>query len=538
MAQKYSRRKFIGTSTKGILGLAAASSFLTLQSSCKEKRNKNFSKAIIIGTGFGGAVAALRLGQAGIDTIVLEKGLSWESSNGEKPFTKQFPPDKRSTWLRDETVLPLPPHSAISQYTGVLEMTEFGNMNVYTGAGVGGGSLVYGGMTVKPTQNHFEQVFPSEIDFTQMDAMYYPRVKAMLDAQTIPLDLEETEYFEYSRVFKELADAVNLNTRKIDIAYNWDIIRQERDGIIEKSALAGDLIYGNNSGAKNSLDKNYLREAQNTGFIEIRTLHKVVSIIRNEQNKQYEVDIDIIDTKGATVEKKKLYCEYLFMGAGSLGTTHLLSKAKAEGTLSQLNSFLGKNWGTNGNTMFMRENLGLFNNTGTIQANPPIRALEHFDNPITPILIENAPYPIGAVVPIDCFCHLHLALGLEDTRGEFTYNNETGQLQLDWPNSGNDLIIQAAQHTVSILDQADPIQETLSTVLSPTGFTKNFTYHPLGGACINQVTDQYGRVENYDNLYVIDSALMPGSSAVANPSWTIAALAERCMEHILLNDFR
>ncbi len=538
MSKKYSRRKFINTSSKGFLGLAAASSLITLNSGCKEDPNeKNFSKAIIIGTGFGGAVAALRLGVAGVNTVVLEKGMHWASSNGEKPFSKQFPADERSTWLRDDTVLPLPPHTAIDRYTGVLEMQEFGNMNVYTGAGVGGGSLVYGGMTVKPTKTHFEQVFPSDIDYDELDAMYYPRVKSMLNAQTIPLDLEETEYFDYSRVFKNLADTVGLTTRKIDIAYDWDIIRQERDGLIEKSALEGELIYGNNSGCKNSLDKNYLKQAQDTGFVRIEAQHKVTSILKNESTGRYEIDVDVINTRGETVESKKLFCEYLFMGAGSLGTTHLLMKAKAEGTLPMLNSFLGKNWGTNGNTMFMRENLGLFNGTGTIQANPPIRALEHFDNPITPILIENAPYPIGSIVPVDCFCHLHLALGLESTRGEFSFDTSTGQLRLDWPDSGNELIIQAARETVTKLDEADIIQESISNTLSPTGFTKNFTYHPLGGATLGQVTDMFGRVENYDGLYIVDSSLMPGTSAVANPSWTIAALAERCMDHIILNDF-
>jgi cholesterol oxidase len=51
------------------------------------------------------------------------------------------------------------------------------------------------------------------------------------------------------------------------------------------------------------------------------------------------------------------------------------------------------------------------------------------------------------------------------------------------------------------------------------------TAHPLGGVC-----DKYGRVEGYRNLYVVDGSLIPGSSGCTNPSFTIAALAERCMK--------
>ena len=46
----------------------------------------------------------------------------------------------------------------------------------------------------------------------------------------------------------------------------------------------------------------------------------------------------------------------------------------------------------------------------------------------------------------------------------------------------------------------------------------------------------YGRVEGYQGLYVVDGALIPGSAACCNPSFTIAAFAERCMDNIVAND--
>jgi cholesterol oxidase len=57
--------------------------------------------------------------------------------------------------------------------------------------------------------------------------------------------------------------------------------------------------------------------------------------------------------------------------------------------------------------------------------------------------------------------------------------------------------------------------------------------HPLGGATIGAVCSPYGRVRGYPNLFVVDGAFIPGSTACTNPSLTIAALAERNMDRFL-----
>jgi cholesterol oxidase len=59
------------------------------------------------------------------------------------------------------------------------------------------------------------------------------------------------------------------------------------------------------------------------------------------------------------------------------------------------------------------------------------------------------------------------------------------------------------------------------------------TAHPLGGATIGAVCNPYGQVHGYRNLFVVDGAFIPGSTACTNPSLTIAALAERSMDRFL-----
>lgn len=64
------------------------------------------------------------------------------------------------------------------------------------------------------------------------------------------------------------------------------------------------------------------------------------------------------------------------------------------------------------------------------------------------------------------------------------------------------------------------------------------TGHQLGGACMGKVCDLEGRVAGHRHLYVVDGALLPGSSTCTNPAFTIAAIAERCLERIIAADIR
>ncbi len=531
----FNRREFIGLGALGTMGLMLPQCRNPYEDIPHPTIPSYHTPAIVIGTGFGGAVAALRLGQAGIKTTVLERGQEWPVTNSYDTFSDQVSPDGRSTWLRNETVLPLPPHSSIDKYTGVLERVDFDTMQIYTGAGVGGGSLVYGGMTVQPRQDHFETIFPSEIDYAEMDAIYYPRVKSMLNASVISDILKNSDYYHFADIFHQQATNAGLNTRLIDLAYDWNIVEQELNGSMPESALKGELIYGNNNGCKNSLDKNYLAQARATGKVGIYALHQVDEITKKSDGR-FSLQVQKLDEFGNVLDTSEMTCDYLFLCAGSVGTTKLLLKAKVKNKLPLLNSFVGQGWGSNGNVMFKRQ--GIITGTGTIQANPPIRALEHYNNPHTPVLIENAPFPIGAILPgVDCYCLLHLGVGLDTARGHYFYDQVNDDIGLFWPNTGNDTVVQALDHTVNMLNDANWGVESLDITVDPSGYTRDFTYHPCGGAVIGDVTDYYGRVEGYNKMYVVDGALMPGSSACANPSWTIAALAERCMDNILANDF-
>jgi len=459
---------------------------------------------------------------------MIERGREWPISPTFDTFSPSLPPDKRSFWLRTKTAMPvnLGFEFDIEKYIGVLDYTEEQNIAIYAGAGFGGGSLVYGGMTVQPDASLFAQAFPSDVSYSELASTYYPRVIQMLNAQVIPQDLLNTDYFTAARLALDHAAATGIGTMMVPQAYDWNILRGERDGQYPLSTLHGDLLYGNNTGSKNSLDKNYLAQARATGLLKVELQH-VVQEIGRDADGYYYLTANQIDTVGNTVGQKTFHCKRLFVCAGTQNTTKLMVKAKAKGTLPNLNEFVGKNWGNNGNGMFRR--VGLTETTGTWQANPPIIALLDFaSNGVAPVLAEQAPLPLGS----DCNCLMHLGCVLVPERGEFVFDGTEAKLQ--WAANGNDTAVNAITDLVNRLNAQTG--GSLDNQLI-RGVTRHFTYHPLGGMSMGLATDFYGRVKGYDKLYVIDGAFMPGTAACSNPSLTISALAERSMDKLLVEDF-
>ena len=484
--------------------------------------------ALIIGSGFGGAVAALRLGEVGIRTMVLEQGKRWPIALA--PFSRNLPPDGRSTWLRTNTILPFGPLLPISKHTGVLDRVDYANMKVYRGTAVGGGSIIYGGISVQPPEDLFYQIFPRGISYQELHP-YYERVRSMLRITNIPADIEKQPYYDYTRVFAQHAATAGLETISIGQAHDWDIIRSEIAGTLPPSAIIGEAFYGNNSGCKNSLDQNYLPMAEATGYVTIHPLHRVIDITQENSGK-YAVTVEQIDEAGRVIQMKKITTTYLFLAAGSVGTTELLVKARELGSLPNLNEEVGHGWGTNGNVMFTRTVNEL---TGKMQGGPTIKSILDYDNAETPAAIESIFFPIG----LECNCLLHLMLALDTERGQFSYNAATNSVELMWPVGGNDQAVKAAVDFAERMNAANGghLSSPAGVPFSPPDILKGFTYHPLGGMVMDKACDLYGRVHGYPKMYVMDSSILPGSCATANPSLTIAALAERNVETILREDF-
>ncbi|WP_405933425.1 GMC oxidoreductase [Streptomyces sp. NBC_00827] len=489
--------------------------------------------ALVVGTGYGGSVAALRLAQAGVDVHMIEMGMAWDTPGTDgKIFANTTTPDYRSFWLRTRTKQPLsnflgfPIDKDVPRYTGILDAEEMGGIIVYQGRGVGGGSLVNGGMAVTPKRENFAAVLPS-VNADEMYGTYYPRANAALGVSTIdPAWFDTTDAYQYARVGRKHAQRSGFPFVFVPDVYDWDYMKQEALGTVPKSALAGEILYGNNYGKK-SLQKTYLAQAAATGKVTISPLHKVTSVAP-ASGGGYTVVIDQINTNGDTTTTKTVTADRVFFAAGSVGTSKLLVKLKATGALPGLNSEIGQGWGDNGNVMCGRAN-HLWDPTGALQSSIPCGGIDNWA--AGGAFAEVAPLPTG----IETFASFYLSITKNPNRAQFTWNAGTGKAELNWQTAWKQPSIDMAK---SIFDKINATEGTIYRT-DLFGVYKiwgdHLTYHPLGGAVLNKATDNYGRLHGYSGLYVIDGSLIPGNTSV-NPFVTITALAERNIEKIIATD--
>ena len=477
--------------------------------------------ALVIGSGFGGAVAAQRLAQAGIQTTVLERGSQWPNDPFREIFTGDDLPDGRGFWHRTSftgvTQVPM----SFSYFGGVLDCTSYPNIDVWRAAAVGGGSIIFTGAMPVPPRELFDQVFRGTVDYGEMVSRYYPRVQRRLRLNAMPRDIYNSAPFAHSREWDRQARAAGYRPTPVDSIFKWSVLRDELAGRSRRSATAGRSNLGNSNGAKFDLNQNYLRVARATGRARVYPGHEVRSI--GHDGKRYVVSVQKIAPTGEVLRRRTLTADRLVLAAGSVGTSELLVRAKASGSLRRLNGHVGRGWGTNGDVALARGATGI---PATGQGAPCaslIRTTAHG----MPVVLESWFVP---GLPVETATLASLGMVMDPTRGRFRAG-PGGPVTLHWPRNGNDRAREGAQSVNHLIVKR--AESNMEYDFIGRAASASFTAHPLGGAVLGAVTDGYGRVHGYDDLLVVDGAAVPGSTATANPALTIAALAERAMDNYL-----
>ncbi|AZA82315.1 GMC family oxidoreductase [Chryseobacterium lactis] len=518
------RKKFIKTSALAVSGFYFLYSQLFQAAQPVRGNQGKTIKApiIIIGSGYGGAVSALRLCESGKKVLLLEMGLNWEKSG--IPYSNLLKPGKSSAWLKKKSIAPFMNIFSLTPFTGILDRLEFENINIWVGRGVGGGSLVNGGMAVTPKESYFKEVFPN-LDAEKFYNHYFPLVQKDLKVNVIDEEfLKDCPYYKFTRVGEQEAHQAGFKTIRVPNVYDFKYMEKEFRNEVPRSALNTEVIYGNNHG-KNSLDKTYLKKALETGNLEILDLHRVEDIQLNE-DKSYTLNTQHIDTSGNILADKTFQCDQLILSAGTMGTLQLLLKSNALNGLP-LNEKIGKSWGNNGNFMTGRNWVKpLSGGTGSKQSTIPVGGIDNWDNKEHPFFTEIAPLPMG----MDVATALYLLINRVDKKGEVTYNKINQSLQLNWDKSNTAAMRENAKYFIRKMNQANG--GTRSHLLFNNGFGADICYHPLGGCVLGEATNEYGKLNGHDNLYVLDGSLIPGTIGV-NPFVTITAITEYCIENLI-----
>jgi cholesterol oxidase len=517
---------------------------------------------LIIGSGFGGSVSALRLTEKGYRVGVLEAGRRFS----DEDFAKTSWNLRKFLWA---------PRLGCF---GIQRIHPLRDVLILAGAGVGGGSLNYANTLYVPPEPFFKDRQWSHITDWRSELMpHYEQAKRMLGVVTNPT------FTDADRIMKEVADDMGCGDTfvptPVGVFFGPDGVKApgvtvpdpyfggagpERTGCLE----CGSCMTGCRFGAKNTLLKNYLGLAESAGAQVI----PMTTVKSFEQGSDGLWQVRTVRTGSWLRRDRRTYtASHVILAAGTWGTQHLLFKMRDKGRLPRLSKRLG---------VLTRTNSESIVGAGRLEVSPDLD-LTHgvaitssihptSDTHIEPCrygkgsnamgllqtLMTDGPGPQGTDVPrwkqlLDAggedprkmlrllnpskwsertmialvMQHLDNSITTFTKRGKlgirwFTSKQGHGEPNPSWIPVGNEV-------TRRIADKIDGVAGGTWGEL----FNMPLTAHFLGGAVIGDgpesgVIDPYHRVYGYPTLLVVDGAAISANLGV-NPSLSITAQAER-----------
>ncbi|HVL77478.1 MAG TPA: GMC oxidoreductase [Noviherbaspirillum sp.] len=524
---------------------------------------------VVIGSGFGGSVSALRLVEKDYRVAVVEQGKRWTADNMPK-----------NNWDVARWVW----RPALGM-RGFFSMQFFRHVVVLHGNAVGGGSIVYANTLLVPPDTVWRQGSWAGLnDWERVMPAHYATARRMLGVTTNrrlgPADLKLREMAalvgaEDSFYPTEVGIFFGKDEDPPGSAYADPYFGGEGPARNSCTACGGCMV-GCRHNAKNSLDKNYLYLAEKKGaalLAETRVVDVRPLAAREDGSAGYEVQTVSLagDTRGA---KRRLTCRGVVFAASSLGTQELLFRLKEKRSLPRVSDALGRHVRTNaesligirfpgtrtdlsegvaiGSGVYIDEHthieavrypkgsdsMGMLSTVMTLGRPGPTRILTWLAT-LARLLVTRPISTLRVLSPFGSARESIIFLCMQTLDGHLTMRLKRRWF---WPFSkqlathgeriptfipaANDFAMKAAQATGGVAQTS--ITEILLNI--------PMTAHCMGGAAMaaspaDGVCDGKNRVFGYHNMYICDGSML-GANLGVNPSLTITALTEHAMSHV------
>ncbi|MBK9714336.1 MAG: GMC family oxidoreductase [Kouleothrix sp.] len=524
---------------------------------------------VVIGSGFGGSVSAMRLTEKGYRVLVLERGKRFR----DEDFA-------RSTWdIRKYLWMPT------ARCFGILQISPFKDVIVLHGAGVGGGSLGYANVLMEPTDELFESpAWHHLADWKSILRPHYDMAKRMLGVASNPRQWPAD--FVLKRISRELGQDATFRPTTVGTFFGEPGVEvpdpyfggegPARSGCIH----CGGCMVGCHHNAKNTMVKNYLYLAEKWGA-QVRAESEVRDIRPLPPGQADGARYEILYRSSTMLGRRPLRrvrARNVVVSAGTLGTLRLLFRCREiTRSLPRISHRLGDIVRTNSEALLGVVNRGLTTNYSEGIA---ITSIFNADAVTT---IEPVRYPDGSDLMrflagplldtgsvwarllrsvVDVFRHpvdfmrthvlpgwarrttILLVMQTEDNRIRVRLGRHLATLwrrglvsQPDDDHSIPTKIEIGHEVTRRFADMTNGIP---SGTVNEALLNIPMTAHILGGCPFGRdaregVIDLDCQVHNYPGLYVVDGSIVPANPGV-NPSLTITALAEYAMSHVPTRD--
>jgi cholesterol oxidase len=531
--------------------------------------------AIVVGSGYGGGVAASRLARMGLKVCVLERGREMQAGD----FPRTLDEVRRATQIATAK-------GRLGDPRALFDLRMGQGAHALVGAGVGGTSLINANVCLLPEPRVLaDEAWPTELRVDHHLDVGFGRARDMLRPRATPAQIKPTKL----AALGVAAHGLGSDIERVPVHIAFEAGPSAAGAAQPACTLCGDCMTGCNVGAKTTVANTYLLDAANHGaaiFAEI-----AVQYLERRDDGRWRVVVDLKNDQGRDVPIRAITAHLVILAAGSFGSTEILLRSKARGLA--VSDRLGERVSSNADAISfavgtkqrvaatgvghpprhgrtppgpavtglidLRRRGDLSESLAIVEASTPSALAPLFrlltttqglsgsaDGANAAALLDDAQARLetlfaGVYEGVSRDTQTYLTIGHDRPDGRIVLAGNGAVFS--WPDAADDPAYDVAAEALRKATEATGGIHVPNPLASRLFGHAMLTVHPLGGCAMGEdrahgVVDHKGRVfdasqavgttDVHDGLYVCDGSVVPRALGI-HPLMTITAIAERTM---------